>query len=303
MSESDVAAQSRKFYERYHFPGTRPLDRDGLILLRHFASMVEQMKDRDGRAPIRVLDAGCGTGNTSVALARRFTRVQFFGLDQSKRSLAEARRMANREGLQNLRFRRWDLMAPLPKMKPFDIVLCLGVLHHTANMKRAIINLRRAMKPSGVLFLWIYGKHGRYRHTLNTRALQYLIQAGPKKEALDVAREFVRSAGKRAPISDLLGGTPTSETQRDAFESPTWIADQFLNPHEELLDMEELMNLVDQTGFEIERDLGQHRGIAEWLDSPSLLHRYQKLRPREQQTVLDLLAKPDRYFVMLRVAS
>ena len=184
-------------------------------------------------------------------------------------------------------------------MKPFDVILCLGVLHHTADMRKVLVNLGRVMKTDGVMFLWIYGRLGRYRHMLNVRALQYLVKSNRNKEALDIATEFVRRAGKGCVIPELLGKTPTNEMQQKALVDPVWVADQFLNPHEKLLDMEGLLGLVKSAGFAISNDLGQLGGVAKMLDSPLLLQRWHRLGKKEQLIVCDLIAKPERYFVKL----
>ena len=300
MSEPKRAGSTRAFYERYHFPGHRPVDQDGLIFLRHFSKALEQQCGDDARRPCRVLDAGCGTGNTSVSLARRFTDVSFLGIDRSRRSLALARGAARSEGLKNVRFRGWDLLVPLPPEDRYDIVLCLGVLHHTPDMARVLRNLRRALKRPGRLFLWIYGKHGRYNHTLNRRALAYLVATLPPRKALDVATAFVHDGGTGQALADLVGKVPVTTLQREAFESPVWIADQFLVPHEDLLDMEGLLALVQRTGFTVECDIGRHAVKEDWCSVPVLRDRLRRLPAREQLIVQDLLAKPERYFVILR---
>jgi hypothetical protein len=166
-------------------------------------------------------------------------------------------------------------------------------------MKVVLVHLRRTMKKSGVLFLWIYGKHGRYWHSLNARALRILLKAQKEVDAVELAMDFVRLAGKGSAIPDLLGKIPVDEMQRRAFLDPVWIADQFMNPHEWLLDMEELVRLVKSAGFTIERELGKNGDIESWLGSPALLNCYRRLPEKQRGIVVDLLEKPERYFVIL----
>jgi len=109
-SERAVTDEVRKFYERFHFPGVRPLDQDGLILMRHLAGNLSGARARERRP--RVLDAGCGTGNTTISLARRFTDVEFLGVDISAPSLSIARNAAEQERLGNVRFHEWNLLEP-----------------------------------------------------------------------------------------------------------------------------------------------------------------------------------------------
>src|ERR1039457_6229240 len=212
----EITHRVREFYERCHFPGDRPLDHDGLVLTRWFAKSVAA---RNG-APTRVLDAGCGTGNTSVALARHYPAIQFLGVDHALSSLAQAGERAHHSGLSNLSFHHGDLMQPLAAGR-FDIILCLGVLHHTADMRRVLANLRNCLNPGGHLYLWVYGKHGRYRHSLNMRLLAMLTGPASPDEALPLAREFALGSGDDSPLDDLLGRDRLDPTHRRTFRDQT----------------------------------------------------------------------------------
>ena len=73
----------------------------------------------------RVLDVGCGCGNTSRLAARRAADV--VGLDLSEPMLARARQRAADAGLTNVRFVRGD--AQTAALEPADVVLSqLGVM-------------------------------------------------------------------------------------------------------------------------------------------------------------------------------
>ena len=301
MSDRSVTEGCRMFYERFQFPGNRPIDRDGLIFMRRFTRSVEDQSRRTRGSGLRVLDAGCGTGNTSVSLARRFADVEFVGLDYSKHSLEKAIVSSKKGGLENLRFLRWNLMDRLPFKDLFDIGLCLGVLHHTADMKKGLVNLHASLKDGGELYLWIYGKHGRYRHSLNMRLLDMLLKVRPTPlNPVELAREFAHDADNGSVLNDLLGKAGTDPLKRTTLEDPVWIADQFLNPREILLDMEELMQLMSASGFKLLQTLGMNVDASDYLHSRSLFERFQMLSRKQQLIALDLMAKPERYFVLLR---
>lgn len=301
MSDESVTEQSRKFYEQYQFPGARPIDHDGLMLMRSFLREVESRTEEHKGTTLHVLDAGCGTGNTSLALARRFSEVDFVGIDNSSASLEKAISSARRSGLANVRFRSWNLMDRFHREDRYDIVLCLGVLHHTEDMVRGLTNLQRCLKDDGGLYLWIYAKHGRYRHALNMRLLEMLINVGPEPDdKIALAREFVFKSDHGAILSDLLGRTGAGTMEKRALEDPVWIADQFLNPHEKLVEMRELIEMAARSGLTIEHFLGLDENAAEFFNSSSLLGRFQKLDRDQQLIALDLMRKPERYFVLLR---
>ena len=298
MSEKNITQKTKEFYEQYHFPGDRPIDQDGLIFLRKFSKAVEKINSTKNN--VRVLDAGCGTGNTSISLAAQFKDIEFLGLDNSSSSLDEAKFNAQKKGLTNLKFRRWNLLKRMPSKSKYDIVLCLGVLHHTGNMEKVLINLNKILEDSGVMFLWIYGKHGRYRHSLNMRLLKMLLELKPEPEnRIDLAMEFATKTEQGLPLIDLIGKMKTDEMQMNAFKSPVWIADQFLNPYETLIDMEELLRLTSRAGFKISRILGVEENISKRFFSEKLSERFLRLSKNKQLIAADLLLKPERYFVML----
>ena len=301
MSRQTVTERSRSFYERYPFPGTRPIDQDGLILLRRLTRSVgARLEGRRARA-LRILDAGCGTGNTSVALARQFPSVELVGIDQSVASLEKARAAAGTAGLANVRFLEWDLMKPLRGEGDFDLVLCLGVLHHTAGMKTALANLGRALRRDGELYLWIYGKHGRYRHSLNMRLLALLQATGARdSDPVHLARELLRYSPENGAMQDLAGNTRGGALEQRAFDDSVWIADQFLNPHETCIEMSQLLRLATSAGLAIDDVVGMDAAAAKRLLPPLLEARFQLLSRRRQLVALDLLVKPERYFVILR---
>ena len=302
MSDSNGTDGTLRFYETFPFPGMRPMDQDGLILLRHLSATVKARSGTSMGAGLRLLDAGCGTGNTSVALARLYAGAEVVAIDQSGPSLERARGLAEHEGLTNIHVVRHDLMTSLPRGESYDIILCLGVLHHLADMKRGLSNLKAVLKNDGHLYLWIYGKHGRYLHSLNMRCLQMLTgSADTPEETVQVAEEFVRKTDDGSPLKLLLGRTPLKETQWQTFTDPVWIADQFLNPHEVLIDMEELLEMLDEVGLELREVLGGNVDMARLLNSPHLYKRFQMLDERRKLIAKDLLLKPERYFVHLTI--
>jgi SAM-dependent methyltransferase len=244
------------------------------------------------------IPSGCGTGNTSIALARRNPDVAFVGVDQSSRSLEEARAHARAAGVANLTFESGDLMMKVSGS--YDLILCLGVLHHTACMELGLRNLGSCLRSDGSLYLWLYGCHGRYRHTLNRRLLCMLAGAeAGLDEQLSLARELVAGQGYCCPLDDLLGPYRADAALQSVLHDPVWLADQFVSPHEELVDMGELLRLITACGLELKQWLGAPRDPASCFESPALRERFAALGHTQRLLALDLLLKPERYFVQL----
>lgn len=302
MSEQDITETMKSFYGNYSFPGKRPPDRDGLLLLRKFSECVKQLSAK--KDAIRVLDAGCGTGNTTTGLAGKFTHAEFLGVDISDASLKIAAESAEKAGIHNVKFMRQNLLEKTGGDEKFDIIICMGVLHHTASMLTVLSNLRSLLTDEGVLFLWIYGKHGRYNHSLNMRLLRMLLDATTdEKNETELARQFAENALNGRVLEELavsyFDRNSEIREQREVFKSPVWIADQFLNPHEILLDLGELLDLTERAGFTLQSLPGFRTDISQMLGSEELAERFRLLSEKEKLIAADLLLKPERYFAVL----
>jgi release factor glutamine methyltransferase len=69
---------------------------------------------RRRRDPVAV-DVACGAAPIALAVARRMPRAAVWGVDISKDAVRLARRNAQRNGIENARFRVSDLIADLPR--------------------------------------------------------------------------------------------------------------------------------------------------------------------------------------------
>jgi SAM-dependent methyltransferase len=100
-----------------------------------------------------ILDAPCGYGRMSLALARRGATV--VGVDFSADLLAEAERRRSDVAADRLRYVRADLRAP-PQESGFDAALNIfsSLGYGTENDDIAILSgLRAAVRPGGQVFL------------------------------------------------------------------------------------------------------------------------------------------------------
>ncbi|MFN7985917.1 MAG: class I SAM-dependent methyltransferase [Thermoanaerobaculia bacterium] len=149
------SAEVRAFFDRragvYDPVADRPYwafsDRVLLGLLRR------TLLDGLGRdAPLRVLDAGGGTGRWALRLLRELPRATALLVDVSPGMLDVARRNAARSGLgARLEILEHDLHAPLPRRAGlFDVVLCFhNVAGLVADPAALVRRLVRATEPGG----------------------------------------------------------------------------------------------------------------------------------------------------------
>ena len=148
-------------------PADAPLD-DVATYLRAFSR-----ENRVDLAEASILDAGCGTGDRTAAVADAFPGANVVGVDLCAASLERA---AARwpDARPNLRFARANLLEPLP-VDPVDLVIATGSLHHTADPVLAARNIGRALRPDGALLLWVYGALGEHDRMVHRELVRSLV--------------------------------------------------------------------------------------------------------------------------------
>lgn len=144
---SERAAAESRFYDRY----AEQLTAEKLSPLQVFAPtcleneyVLTQFGDLNGK---RVLDIGCGQGDTSVFFALRGAEVR--ALDVSEKMVGLTGELARAHGVgdhvQARACRVEDMDFPDDH---FDLIFADGVLHHL-DMPQAVPNIVRVMKPGG----------------------------------------------------------------------------------------------------------------------------------------------------------
>ena len=99
----------------------------------------------------RVLDIGCGNGQTTRLAARRASRGHAVGVDLSRPMLQRARAVAADEGISNVRFDQGDAQVhPFPSGE-FDVAISRGGVLFFADPVAAFANIARALRPGGRL--------------------------------------------------------------------------------------------------------------------------------------------------------
>jgi SAM-dependent methyltransferase len=113
--------------------------------------------------PLRILDAGCGTGGM-LDLYRSWPDAEAVGVDLSPDALAFT------HGRGHERLARADLMLLPFRSGTFDVVTALDVIEHVSDDARAVQEISRVLRPGGILvasvpayqFLW--GPHDEALH-------------------------------------------------------------------------------------------------------------------------------------------
>lgn len=93
----------------------------------------------------RVLDLGCGGGDTTLELARRFPSARIVGLDYDSHQICRAQRAQHR----NVSFLVGDGKSLPFKKGSFDAVFAFDVMHHIEHYQQALREVSRVLCRGG----------------------------------------------------------------------------------------------------------------------------------------------------------
>jgi SAM-dependent methyltransferase len=113
------------------------------------------------RAADRVLDIGCGTGQTTREAALATSDGDALGVDIDGGMIARARELADREGVPNVRFEVGDVQAhPFPS-EAFDVAISRFGTMFFSDPDMAFRNIARAVRAGGRLVMMVWRAHDR----------------------------------------------------------------------------------------------------------------------------------------------
>ena len=101
----------------------------------------------------RVADVACGTGWSSISMARAFPGVRVDGIDIDADSIERAKRHAEREGMTDrVSFLSADA-ADAQGAGRYDLVTIFEALHDMAQPAEVLATARRLLKPGGAVLI------------------------------------------------------------------------------------------------------------------------------------------------------
>jgi SAM-dependent methyltransferase len=109
----------------------------------------------------RVLDIGCGTGQTTREAARMAWAGSALGVDSSAPAIERARKLAQAEGLRNVTFEPADAQAHSFAQGYFDLAISRFGTMFFDDPVAAFGNIARALRPAGRLVMVVWRAHDR----------------------------------------------------------------------------------------------------------------------------------------------
>jgi 2-polyprenyl-3-methyl-5-hydroxy-6-metoxy-1,4-benzoquinol methylase len=199
-----VSRQVALQYERSPYPRwtslRKPAPGEERKLLGNFFTP-DQLTFMD--RPYNVLIAGCGTGHQAVYAALNSPNARVTALDLAATALGYAAMMADRYATANIEFLQADILelASAPRFTAhFQVIECLGVLHHMEDPFEGWRRLLACLAPHGKMLIGLYSAAAR-RVITDLRADPAFPGPGCDDQAL---RKFRQNLIERSPTQ--LGG-------------------------------------------------------------------------------------------------
>ncbi len=150
---------------------------------------------------IDILVAGCGTGGESIRAAQQFAGARVLAIDLSLSSLCYAKRKTREIGLTTIEYAQADIMKLESIGRSFDVISCVGVLHHLADPAAGLHCLLSLLRPGGVMRLGLYSELAR-RAVVSAR--RFIGERGYVATADDIRRcrqDLIDMGAKFLPLT------------------------------------------------------------------------------------------------------
>lgn len=295
MPDSQTVSNAvAKLYDTYPFPPEPLLDEPppGYNWRWNWLSAYSFCTGRKpSQEQVRVLDAGCGTGVGTEYLVHLNPQAEVVGIDLSAGALAVARERCQRSGADRATFHHLSLFDVEQLPGEFDLINCVGVLHHTIDPIRGIQKLAAKLAPGGIMHIFVYAALGRWEVQLMQQAIALLQgnQRGNYQDGVQVGRQIFASLPENNRLVQREKERWALENQRDEN-----FADMYVHPQEIDYTIDTLFELIEASGLEFIGFSNPRSWQLEPLlgKAPELMERAKNLSERERYRLIELL-NPD----------
>ncbi len=291
MTNKEITSAVQRLYDTYPFPPEPLLDspppgynwRWNWLAAYNFCTGQKPPKQ-----DVRILDAGCGTGVGTEYLVHLNPQAQVVGIDLSAGALAVAKERCQRSGANRVEFHHLSLYDVGQLPGEFDLINCVGVLHHLPDPIRGIQSLAPKLAPGGLMHVFVYGELGRWEIQLMQKALSILqgSQRGDYRDGVKLGRQIFDALPENNRLVKREKERWSMENQQDEC-----FADMYVHPQEIDYNIDTLFELIDASGLEFVGFSNPKAWELERLfaKNPELMERAKELSDRERYRLIELL--------------
>ncbi len=285
QSTVDATDKVCEFYTRHPYPPpVDNLDRARDMYQDENVQRAEfhlQWPDKEYRADLDVLIAGCGTWQSAkYAICHPSARVA--GIDLSPTSLEHTEKLKQKYNLTNLQTQQLPIENVADLDQQFDMIICTGVLHHLVDPETGLRALRSMLKPDGAMYLMVYAPYGRTGvYMLQDYCRRLGIGTSPPE--INELSAVLRMLPQFHPLLSTFRGS------REAMNAETLI-DALLNPRDRTYSVPQLYDFIENNDLTFGRWYWQAAYLPQCGSMAVTPHatRLAALPEREQYTAMEL---------------
>jgi SAM-dependent methyltransferase len=143
-----------------------------------------------------ILIAGCGTGQHAIESAAAWRDSKLLAVDISLASLSYAKRKTGELNLENIDFLHADILDLRSLNRQFDVVECVGVLHHMWDPETGLKVLTDLLKPGGLIKVGLYSEVARAQLTSSRQKASKLGAEPTDSQIREYRRELLDAGGE-----------------------------------------------------------------------------------------------------------
>jgi SAM-dependent methyltransferase len=196
--------------------------------------------DREYPAGLDILVAGCGA-NQAAYFAFKNPSAKVVAIDVSQPSLDHLQYLKDKHSLQNLE----PHLLPIEELSAlrldFDLVVCVGVLHHLADPALGMRALAGCLRRDGVASVMLYAKYGRLGVDM-LASVFYELGLGQDDASVQLVKDTIPMLAADHPVRTYVKGSPD-------LDANTGVVDTFLHGRQRCYTVTECIDLVTSAGL------------------------------------------------------
>lgn len=173
-----------------------------------------------------IIEFGCGTGWLSNSIAYYYQK-RLLSIDFTKKAVDIAAQVSSKLSV-DVEYKVEDIFKYSNDQK-YDLVVSMGVLHHTSDCKKAFQIISRFVKPGGFLYVGLYHSYGR-------KPMLKMLQNYSHWHGIDSAFNLFKKMNLNMKNTQHIN---------------SWFRDQVLHPHETQHSLTEVKSWIDELNFNL----------------------------------------------------
>ncbi len=173
-----------------------------------------------------IIEFGCGTGWLTNTISYYYKK-NVHAVDFTKKAIDTAKSVSNSLGVYP-KYTHSNIF-DFEDSNVYDLVISLGVLHHTIDCHKAFKKISSFVKSGGLIYVGLYHYYGR-------------------RPMLKLLQEYSYWHGENSAYNLFK---KMNSSMQDKDHSFSWFRDQVIHPHETQHTLKEISSWIKEIGFEL----------------------------------------------------